>query len=65
MMRTSMTFALSVSLALMLAPLTAAPAVAQSPAPPGVVLPTDRTVLPIPNPNTRTSSYAPNNRRMT
>ena len=35
MMRTSMTFALSVSLALMLAPLTAAPAVAQSPAPRG------------------------------
>ena len=42
-----MTFALSLPIALMLAPLTAAPAAAQAAT---VVLPTDRTVLPIPEP---------------
>jgi arylsulfatase A-like enzyme len=48
MMRTSIIFAFGISL--MLAPLTAAPVAAQSPAPAQVVLPTDRTVLPIPEP---------------
>jgi arylsulfatase A-like enzyme len=48
MIRTSMTIALS--LVLVLAPLTAAPVAAQAPAPAQVVLPTDRTVLPIPEP---------------
>jgi len=48
MTRTSMTAALS--LVLLLAPLTAAPAAAQGAAPAQVVLPTDRTVLPIPEP---------------
>src|SRR5216683_6478824 len=50
MMRMSMTFGLSLSLALMLAPLIAAPGAAQSPAPAQEVLQTDRTVLPIPEP---------------
>jgi arylsulfatase A-like enzyme len=51
MMRTSMTFALSPFLVLMLAAITAAPVAAQgTPAPARVVLPTDRTVLPIPEP---------------
>src|SRR5260370_36661166 len=49
MMRTSMTLALSLHLSLILA-LTAAPVVAQEAAPARVVLPTDRTVLPIPEP---------------
>jgi hypothetical protein len=48
MMWTSITLALS--LALMLAPLAAAPVAAQGAAPARVVLPTDRTVLPIPEP---------------
>src|SRR5271169_5016266 len=43
-----MTF--SLFLALILAPLTAAPVAAQEAAPATVVLPTDRTVLPIPEP---------------
>ena len=47
-MRTSMTCALS--LTLLLAPLTAAPAIAQGPPPVRVLVPTDRTVLPIPEP---------------
>ena len=47
-MWTSMTLVLS--LALMLVPLLTTPAAAQSPAPVGVVLSTDRTVLPIPEP---------------
>ncbi len=47
-MKTSMTVALS--LALLLTPLTAAPVAAQGAAPAQVVLPTDRTVLPIPEP---------------
>src|SRR5712691_11990504 len=50
MMRTSMTVVLSLSLSLMLAPLTSAPVSAQEAAPARVVLPTDRTVLPIPEP---------------
>ena len=41
---------LVLSLALMLVPLLTPPAAAQSPASVGVVLPTDRTVLPIPEP---------------
>jgi len=41
---------LALSLILMLAPLTAPPVVAQAVAPERVVLPTDRTVLPIPEP---------------
>ena len=45
MTRTTMTFALSLPIALMLAPLTAAPAAAQAAT---VVLPTDRTVLAAP-----------------
>jgi arylsulfatase A-like enzyme len=48
MMRIPMTFALGLPLSLILAPLTAAPVAAQTPA--QVVLPTDRTVLPIPEP---------------
>ena len=40
----------AVSLFLMLAPPTAAPVAAQGAAPAQVVLPTDRTVLPIPEP---------------
>ncbi len=47
-MQTSMPVALS--LALVLAPLTAAPAAAQGAAPAQVVFPTDRSVLPIPEP---------------
>ena len=47
MTRTTMSFALSLPIALMLAPLTAAPAAAQAAI---VVLPTDRTVLPLPEP---------------
>jgi arylsulfatase A-like enzyme len=47
MIRTSMNFTLGLFL---LASLTAVPAAAQSPAPASVVLPTDRTVLPIPEP---------------
>lgn len=50
MRRTSMTFAASLALAGMLAALTAAPVAAQQAAPVSVVLPTDRTVLPIPEP---------------
>jgi arylsulfatase len=45
-----MTFAASLALAGMLAALTAAPVAAQQAAPVSVVLPTDRTVLPIPEP---------------
>ena len=41
---------LDLALILMLAPLTAAPVAAQGAAPARVVLPTDRTVLPIPEP---------------
>ena len=48
MIRTSMIVALS--LVLVWAPLTAAPVAAQGAAPAQVVLPTDRTVLPIPEP---------------
>ena len=48
MIRTSMTAALG--LALVLAPLWAAPVAAQGAAPAQVVYPTDRTVLPIPEP---------------
>src|SRR5437899_10934280 len=48
-MRTSMTFAL-IALMLVLGPLAAAPVAAQGAAPVQVVLPTDRTVLPIPEP---------------
>jgi arylsulfatase A-like enzyme len=48
MIRSSMTAALGV--ALVLAPMTAAPAAAQGAAPAQVVVPTDRTVLPIPEP---------------
>jgi len=48
MIRMSMTAALG--LVLVLAPLTAAPVAAQGAAPAQVVLPTDRTVLPIPEP---------------
>src|SRR6266481_2217684 len=47
MKRTSMNFALGLFL---LSALTAGPVAAQSPAPAQVVLPTDRTVLPIPEP---------------
>ena len=47
-MRTRITFALGLALAF--APLTAGPAAAQGPVVPRVVLPTDRTVLPIPEP---------------
>src|SRR6202795_4625790 len=48
MIRSSMTAALS--LVLVLAPMTAGPVAAQGAAPPQVVLPPDRTVLPIPEP---------------
>jgi hypothetical protein len=48
MLRTSMICTLG--LTLVLAPLTAAPASAQGAAPARIVLPTDRTVLPIPEP---------------
>src|SRR5438552_16359671 len=48
-MRTSITLAL-IALMLVLGPLTAAPVAAQGAAPERVVLPTDRTVLPIPEP---------------
>jgi arylsulfatase A-like enzyme len=48
-MKTRMTL-LALGLALLLTPLTAAPVAAQGPAPAQVVLPTDRTVLPIPEP---------------
>jgi arylsulfatase A-like enzyme len=41
---------MSLTCPLMLAPLTAAPVAAQEPAPARVVYPTDRTVLPIPEP---------------
>jgi arylsulfatase A-like enzyme len=41
---------LSLALALLLVPLTATPVVAQAPAPAKVIYPTDRTVLPIPEP---------------
>ncbi len=50
MTRTSMTFAFGLPLALMLAPLTVASVAAQQSAPLSVVVPTDRTVLPIPEP---------------
>src|SRR6202795_1818523 len=50
MTRISMSFALGLSLSLMLAPLTAAPVAAQAAATASVVLPTDRTVLPIAEP---------------
>src|SRR5438034_7996621 len=49
MTRMSMTFGLSLSLALTLAPLTVAPVAAQD-GPARVVLPTDRTILPLPEP---------------
>ncbi len=45
-----MTFAFGLSLALMLAPLTVTPAAAQQSGSASVVVPTDRTVLPIPEP---------------
>jgi arylsulfatase len=48
--RTSITSALSLALVALLSALTAAPAAAQGATPPRVVLPTDRTVLPIPEP---------------
>lgn len=48
--RTSITFALSLALVALLSALTAAPVAAQGAAPAQVVLPTDRTVLPIPEP---------------
>ena len=48
-MRTSMTLAL-IALMLVLGPLTAAPVAAQGAAPAQVVVPSDRTVLPIPEP---------------
>jgi arylsulfatase A-like enzyme len=48
MIRSSMTAALG--LVLVLSPMTAVPVAAQAPAPAQVVLPTDRTVLPIPEP---------------
>src|SRR6266566_828022 len=51
MTRTSMTFAVGLPLALMLALLTTAPVAAQAAATASVVLPTDRTVLPIPEPH--------------
>jgi hypothetical protein len=38
------------TLVLLVTPLMTAPVAAQQPAPPNVVLPTDRTVLPIPEP---------------
>src|SRR5207249_5152766 len=44
-MRTSMAFALILAVVLVLAPLTAAPVIAQGATPLRVVLPTDRTVL--------------------
>jgi arylsulfatase A-like enzyme len=50
MTRTSITIALGFPLSLMLAPLTAAPVAAQATSTASVVLPTDRTVLPIPEP---------------
>ena len=50
MTRKSMTFAFGLPLSLMLAPPTTVPAAAQQAAPASVVLPTDRTVLPIPEP---------------
>jgi arylsulfatase A-like enzyme len=51
MTRTSIAIALGLPLSLMVALLsTTAPVIAQTTAPPGVVLPTDRTVLPIPEP---------------
>jgi len=50
MKRASLQAAFSLFLVLMLAPLTVAPAVAQQAAPARVALPTDRTVLPIPEP---------------
>src|SRR2546428_3919293 len=49
-MRTSMAFALILAVVLVLAPLTAAPVAAQVAATVSVVLPTDRTVLPLPEP---------------
>jgi arylsulfatase A-like enzyme len=49
-MNRALTFALGLPLSLMLAPLTAAPVAAQATAAASVVLPTDRTVLPIPEP---------------
>ena len=49
-MKRTLTFALGLPLSLMLAPLTAAPVAAQTNATASVVLPTDRTVLPIPEP---------------
>ena len=45
-----MTFAFGLSLALMLAPLTVTSAAAQQSGSASVVVPTDRTVLPIPEP---------------
>ena len=50
MIRMSITFAFGLPLALMLAPLTVASVAAQQSAPASVVVPTDRTVLPIPEP---------------
>src|SRR2546427_2830243 len=49
-MRASMAFALILAAVLVLAPLTAAPVIAQGATPLRVVLPTDRTVLPISEP---------------
>ena len=50
MKRTLITSALSLALVALLSALTAAPAAAQGAAPARVVFPTDRTVLPIPEP---------------
>jgi arylsulfatase A-like enzyme len=51
MKRTAMTFALGLPMSMMFGLLTtAAPVVAQQATPPSIVLPTDRTVLPIPEP---------------
>jgi arylsulfatase len=50
MKRMSITFALSLALVALLSALTATPVAAQGAAPAQVVLPTDRTVLPIPEP---------------
>ena len=50
MTRASSIGALGLAAAALLLVITAAPAAAQGPAPAQVVLPTDRTVLPIPEP---------------
>jgi hypothetical protein len=58
MKRKAVVIARMLTLVMLVTPLTTAPVAAQQPAPTKVVLPTDRTVLPIPEPKARPTFFA-------